>query len=757
MPVSSHDLVPLGKLRAVRARVGPKAANLDRAAAAGLPVPAGVVVLDEFLSVSLRRGRLAQTADGFTIQDKAAFVRSLNLPLAAPRLAVRSAFTVEDGATESFAGRFDSVLNVTPEALPDALCRVWNSSLRCASALRRDALVMAMVEARWAGVAATETAHEDDLVNYTAGPADRLVGGAVSGDALELPKLQAFESPTEKDFAGRLQALLRDVRRVFGRGDWDVEFADDGRTCWLLQVRPLTRPVVRNEWFTYANHREILPPLPSRLMTSLIASCAGELFAYYRNFDARLPANRPFIEVFVGRPFINLSLLLDMMRLWGLPTRLVTDSIGGRDVAAQGLRWGRLWRSLPALVRLAWAQRSAVASARRCADRLKTVGDAAAETDGFTACVRDLQTVYAALVTEMFSLTQALSGPLFILRRLGVLAALAARHETTTTRMFTDLKPLRDYVRRHPSVAADIAGGRLPMDEGFQRLWRDYLDRYGFRGVFESDIAQPRHNERPENLLASLLAPEDHAPVAAPPTPWTAWLAYPVWAQARRTLDAREALRHAAMRTFDRLRRRLLRLAARACAAGKLPTPDDLWLLEVDELKRLDGDWKATPDFLDARRREQAAFAQYDFPDVFRRFDDFSQFRPASPNRPATPCLQGLGLTRGVVEGRAWVCETPAPPPPSNEPIILVARAVDAGWIPAFTAAAGVVVEIGGDLSHGSIVLREIGLPAVTNVRDVTRVIQTGDWIRIQAECGSVEILEPISGAASLASAMEGE
>jgi phosphohistidine swiveling domain-containing protein len=749
MPETGNFVVWLGR-SPWPTRVGPKADYLHRAKAAGLPVPPGVLVLEEVLTHGLDQRWIQNTEEGFVIADREALQKTLDLPPVASRVAVRSAFSREDGESQSLAGCFASFLNVpSPEVWP-AVCRVWHSSRRLDAPCRRDVLIMAMVDARHAGVAVTETRHEDDLVNVTEGLGDRLVSGLVAGETLHLPKLRAFEKPTETGFAGRLQRLLRDVRRVFGSRNWDVEFADDGRQCWLLQVRPLTRPVIRNEWFTYANHREILPPLPSPLMTSLIASCASDLFDYYRGFDVRLPEHRPFIEVFAGRPFINLSLLTDMMRLWGLPTRLVTDAIGGRDIGAQGWRWGRLARSLPALMRLGWAQLRAPSAAHQCMAWLSGFGDAPPETDSFANCVRDLQKVYTALVREMFSLTQAMSGPLALLRRLGVLSALAARHETVTTRLLTDLDPLREYVQAHPHLTAALAEGRVPEDDGFQTLWQAYLARYGFRGVFESDIACPRYHKQPETLLRSLLT---ERPRQVPlPLPWLAWLVYPLWQQARRALAAREALRHTAMQTFDRIRRRMKRLAAQALQDGRLPAADDLWLLDIEELRQLDGGWCATPDFLAARRQAQATLAGYAFPDVFRRFDNFSAFLavPAEGSRPAV--LQGTGLTRGVVEGRAWVCHTPSVPPVSTEPLILVAPAVDAGWVPVFAGVAGVVVEIGGDLSHGSIVLRELGLPAVTNVRQVTRVIRTGDRIRVQAALGVVEILASESAVTSLAS-----
>src|SRR5262249_22560055 len=139
----------------------------------------------------------------------------------------------------------------------------------------------------------------------------------------------------------------------------------DGRQSWLIQIRPITRPARRNEAFTIANHKEILPELPSPFMTSLIASCAPGLFAYYRHFDKNLPARRPFIEIFYGRPYINLSLLREMRRHVGLPTRLVSDWVGGERGEKYGLTLGRLAYKLPVLMRMGLAQLGAAASAER--------------------------------------------------------------------------------------------------------------------------------------------------------------------------------------------------------------------------------------------------------------------------------------------------------------------------------------------------------------------------------------------------------
>jgi rifampicin phosphotransferase len=110
---------------------------------------------------------------------------------------------------------------------------------------------------------------------------------------------------------------------------------------------------------------------------------------------------------------------------------------------------------------------------------------------------------------------------------------------------------------------------------------------------------------------------------------------------------------------------------------------------------------------------------------------------------------RGVSLTTGEVRGQAWVLAEPSTTLPTGftaVQTILVARSVDAGWIPTFACIAGVVVETGGDLSHGSIILREIGLPAITNVRGVTQVIQTGDELVLRAGAGVVERTNQLIG-----------
>jgi pyruvate,water dikinase len=202
-------------------------------------------------------------------------------------------------------------------------------------------------------------------------------------------------------------------------------------------------------------------------------------------------------------------------------------------------------------------------------------------------------------------------------------------------------------------------------------------------------------------------------------------------------MAAREEFRSSAMRSFLSIRRDLVRLARDADVAV-----DDLWLLEADEVRRLDEGVRPRPELLAERRAEQERRRSHPIPEVVRRFDPPSD--TSSDEDPEHPDeLHGLGLVAASAEGLAWVLTEPAHELPEGlEPTstILVAPSVDPGWLATFGLVAGVAVELGGDLSHGSIVLRELGLPAVTNVRGLTAVVRTGDRLALDGRHGRVRI-----------------
>jgi pyruvate,water dikinase len=103
--------------------------------------------------------------------------------------------------------------------------------------------------------------------------------------------------------------------------------------------------------------------------------------------------------------------------------------------------------------------------------------------------------------------------------------------------------------------------------------------------------------------------------------------------------------------------------------------------------------------------------------------------------------LSGMAASPGQAEGVAHVALTAEEGNRIEPGQILVARFTDPGWTPIFPLAAAVVTDIGGRLSHGAIVAREYGIPAVVNVREATSTIVSGQQIRVDGVRGTVEIL----------------
>lgn len=692
--------------------IAAKAARLDEAAQLGLAVPRSSVVPDG-VEPQVAASRIVARHRG--------------------PLAVRSAFSAEDTADVSLAGHFESILNVAPIAddVAIAIDRVRSSG---AADYRRDVLVMDMVDAQFAGVAFTEPGWLDDSVNVTAGLGDALLSGGEAGHSLELDRRDRTRDSAP--WQSRLAALLAAVRNAFGDEPWDVEFADDGTTCWLLQIRPITAAPLRNDWFTLANHREILPDPPSVFMTSLIEYAAPQLSGPLGILSAN-STNRRFIEVFDRRPYINLSLLTDFMRDIGLPTSLVADSLGGATGTTVAVQPKQLIRRSPALVQMGVQQLFATRVARRVARDLAGVRPTFG--DRFGPIIEESAATYVALVDQMASLATAMAVPVSLVGKFGTLDYHLRKQRTDATQMLDGLRDLADVVRGSPDTLETLEAGEVPDHPEFAQAWDRWLERHGQRGVFESDLASPRYSEDPTSVLTTIgrLANSSRPSVNAIGST-KALLSTPIWMIARGPMAAREAIRADAMRAFAIHRADLLHCAKGAVERGALPSVDDVWLLSLDELRQVDDGLVIDQAFMSARRNEFERTAAIDVPDLRRRSG------PVDTGSFEDGVLRGLSLTRGTCVGVALVLDEPTDQMPDEvagldpDQVILIARSVDAGWVPLFGQVGAVAVDIGGDLSHGSIVLRELGLPAITNTRNGTQLLKTGDRVRLDAAAGTL-------------------
>ena len=205
---------------------------LDEAARAGLPVPAGAVLLDEFYRFAIDKDLAQPDGRRVVIPDAELWHNTLRYSIRLPRfgrpVCLRAANGLTVGQAAAPATDFDDPLSAA-----SAVAAAW-STWPANGAARRDVLLIEAIPAAVAGTATSTTGATADPV--------RLRERSGFGHSLTLARLDGWRRPDVSlpPYARRLQQLLRGARRTFGPGNWQVDWADDGQVCWLLGVEPLT-------------------------------------------------------------------------------------------------------------------------------------------------------------------------------------------------------------------------------------------------------------------------------------------------------------------------------------------------------------------------------------------------------------------------------------------------------------------------------------------------------------------------------------
>lgn len=226
----------LGSGRTRRRNVARKGSLLDQAARFGLPVPRGGILLDDFYRICLENGVVEAAAGEVAVPDPVWLHEVLYNEVRFPRLeklvAVRSALAVPVGESRNKSRARLNIDSTDPAQLADALRDVWSAMIHLKNDQPLDILVMEMAADQSAGEAWSDADSATDQVVVKAQTGDGLP------DNFALKKISAFQRSSAEipPFARRLQKLLRGVRRTFGKGEWHIEWVDDGAICWLLQV-----------------------------------------------------------------------------------------------------------------------------------------------------------------------------------------------------------------------------------------------------------------------------------------------------------------------------------------------------------------------------------------------------------------------------------------------------------------------------------------------------------------------------------------
>ncbi|MFJ9905997.1 rifamycin-inactivating phosphotransferase [Streptomyces sp. NPDC101152] len=344
-----------------------------------------------------------------------------------------------------------------------------------------------------------------------------------------------------------------------------------------------------------------------------------------------------------------------------------------------------------------------------------------------------------------------------------------------TSEMGLALLDVADVIRPHAELVAFLEGvededfldelAKFPGGSEAREAIEAYLDRYGMRCVGEIDITRPRWRERPSTLVPAILdnvrnfepgaaarhfeqgrrkAKEKEQDVlsrlrALPDGDRKADETQRMIDRVRTFIGYREYPKYGIVSRSFVYKQALMREAGRLVRSGVLADEEDVFYLTFRELHEVVR-WNRVDDRLLQQRKD--AYRSYQALTPPRVLTSDGEAVTGTYRREDVPAgaLIGLPVSTGTVEGRARVVldMAQADLAPGD---ILVTAFTDPSWSPLFVGIAGLVTEVGGLMTHGAVIAREYGLPAVVGVERATRLIRDGQRIRVHGTDGYVEIL----------------
>lgn len=692
---------------------GNKAFRLALLRRKGFPVPDGVVLGPDTLMRFSRAGPRARRR----------LIMWIARSLKATTFAVRSSAEGEDGADKSFAGVFESRLDVSRDELERAIEDVWSSfGAEHAGSYQSDAgaaniLIQPMIVADQAGVMFTRApdAPGQVLVEYVQGAGEALVSGRVVPEACRFGRLSRLPVGDEAPFnLAPLLELGRDIENVFSRPQ-DIEWVRQGGRYLVVQTRDVTQTVsddaaiVASEWIRTVDrfvgapvdepilvrdeHAEVLPR-PTRLsldyMRALWAAGGSvERACASLNLRYRPPVpGAPFLVRVFGRLYVDQTLRARSGAVLTARARLAFDR------APQAIADHYRDQFLPEL------------DARIV--RLVALDFAALPED---ALRREIVALFDEFITEIHVEAERVN--------------IAAGYYMDRARAECVAAGLDPAVFLGGSGLGDVRPKAFGCDRKTAMKW------FGHRALFDYELSVPRFSED-DNGFEALLSALPMAPRVErsdlPPG-----LAQTVIERAVLYQSLKEGAKNQTLRFLAELRRALVELDRKWSYGGLV---FELCLDELRDFLRSSEDLRPRASLRAAHR--EVLLAQPSLPAQLAMSDLEAASGGSGSTRRPGGLVGTLVSGAGDVQGRAYVVDRAHAEHGLElsgflDGDILVCAFLHPTWLPHVLRASGLITELGGWLSHMAIIAREHGIPLCTNVSGWSQ-IKTGAQVRIEVD-----------------------
>ncbi|HEY3061267.1 MAG TPA: PEP-utilizing enzyme [Chloroflexota bacterium] len=588
-----------------------------------------------------------------------------------------------------------------------------------------------------------------------------------------------------------LARLIQRVEWALGEGQdpYEIAWAFDGQGFWIVRARPIVeikrvtvalaadQPVL----WSNANLKDAVAGVPTTATWSFVSPYLHEIFfSPIERAGYRVPRGMQTLRRFEGRAHLDLSTIQAVyFDALGSPPAEAGRAMGGAQVEialppptrGQRARWRR------ARLRMAWLL---LRQARTYSQAIERMHRAARTLDIDFAARSNAELMAFA---EHIGQLQAAFGPAFQLGNVDGGAWTEPLRQTierwrpgqgqrwaSALMANSGAVVSAEHGYRLVELAAIAARGgvdpytwqALPESSAFRLAVQRFLGEFGHRGVYEAELANARWIEDPSYVLdqvASLMADGAFGPaqrvarqtrqeaelevrtLPLVPRLVVRWLAH----RARGAAARREAGKSALIAMALPVRRLLLEFGRRMVRDGLLDDVDDVFHLARCDLESLiRGEWDGRGARALVAERKAVRDSRLGAPPPPDLIIGAGLTGSApSPPAPLTAgegrhTLRGLAAAAGQASGPARIIRHPDEGGRLQRGDILVAPSTDPGWTPLFLRCAGLVTEVGGYLSHGAIVARELGLPAVLNVPHVLDLVEDGEVITVDGNAGSI-------------------
>lgn len=752
---------------------GGKAEALNVLIESGFPVPSGYAIASE----AFENGALKKEAE----QELTALVKKLP---ASYTYAVRSSADGEDGKADSFAGAYETVLDVPVNKIPEAVVTV-------ASSVRNDrvgiyagerntgsgkiaVIIQRYIPAEFAGVLFTAdavTAGTEFITgNYVKGAGEGLVSGEGFDGSFRINAVRySFDGPDEiRPYAEKMCKYAKKAVKIFGC-QLDMEWAVCKGKLYILQARPITT-IFENSYDEF----RINDSLCSELLLS--KTNVGEIFlrpvspVTYGILKLLVDTlGIPLVSNVCGQLYLNISGLCSMIMSFGVSKekafKAISELAGGIppdfEIPVYPFDKKTFLKKIAGLVTGAPAKNIRKYDfGKNFKNRIIETGNSLIDEIRNTSSPEELSEIWSGKCEP------------YMMKTLSAMAtALSLKSLFSTREQLEKLcgAELADKLLSDSSGNGNIEsiGSLLAIDDVINgRMTREeYILRYGHRHADELELSMPYPYENPdfpENVIRDYVESginayemksaqeQRHKEAVAEfkklyPSK-SAWLDKLLNKYSTAVYD-REKVRSDALRLFCVIREYLLK-------AGEFTgLKDDIFMLYLSEVKEyLSGRTDLSKKISVRRRIYTEQMSMPNFPSIICgrfTYDEWKQSGGATGfYRSGENCsdetdgvIRGVAGSCGQAEGIVRVMNSIDEADKFEKGEILVVKAANIGWIKLFPKAAALVTDIGAPLSHAVIVARELGIPAVVSCQCASGVLKTGDRAKVDGTAGTVTIL----------------